>query len=123
MNRFNLFNNGNRCNEDMFRDCNQNKTNCRENEDCSCNTNCEQCPEGQQGPRGPRVQEIERTGPSSFNLAGIGTYQIFFQVSVDEAGQLNKSYRVDFLLSRSLQSGLRVLKGFGGLILSSFRGK
>lgn len=32
--------------------------------------------------------EIERIGPSSFNLAGIGTYQIFFQVSVDEAGQL-----------------------------------
>ena len=31
---------------------------------------------------------IERTGPSSFNLAEIGTYQILFQVSVDEAGQL-----------------------------------
>lgn len=31
---------------------------------------------------------ITRTGPSSFNLALIGTYQILFQVSVDEAGQL-----------------------------------
>ena len=31
---------------------------------------------------------IERTGPSSFNLAEIGSYQISFQVSVDEAGQL-----------------------------------
>jgi len=27
-------------------------------------------------------------GPSSFNLAQIGTYQILFQVSVTEAGQL-----------------------------------
>ena len=32
--------------------------------------------------------DITRTGPSSFNLALIGTYQILFQVSVDEAGQL-----------------------------------
>ncbi len=31
---------------------------------------------------------IVRTGPSSFNLSEIGTYQIFFQVSVSEAGQL-----------------------------------
>ena len=31
---------------------------------------------------------IARTGPSSFNLAQIGTYQILFQVSVTEAGQL-----------------------------------
>jgi len=31
---------------------------------------------------------IVRTGPSSFNLSVIGTYQILFQVSVDEAGQL-----------------------------------
>ena len=31
---------------------------------------------------------ITRTGPSSFNLALIGTYQVLFQVSVDEAGQL-----------------------------------
>jgi hypothetical protein len=30
---------------------------------------------------------IARTGPSSFNLATIGTYQVVFQVSVDEAGQ------------------------------------
>jgi hypothetical protein len=27
-------------------------------------------------------------GPSSFNLAAIGTYQVLFQVSVTEAGQL-----------------------------------
>lgn len=33
-------------------------------------------------------QDIVRTGPSSFNLGLIGTYQIFFQVSVTEAGQL-----------------------------------
>lgn len=32
--------------------------------------------------------DIVRTGPGSFNLALIGTYQIFFQVSVTEAGQL-----------------------------------
>jgi hypothetical protein len=31
---------------------------------------------------------ITRTGPSSFNLAGIGTYQVLFQVSVTEGGQL-----------------------------------
>jgi hypothetical protein len=31
---------------------------------------------------------IARTGASSFNLSAIGTYQILFQVSVDEAGQL-----------------------------------
>ena len=31
---------------------------------------------------------ITRTGPSSFNLANIGVYQVLFQVSVDEAGQL-----------------------------------
>jgi hypothetical protein len=31
---------------------------------------------------------IARTGPSTFNLAAIGTYQVLFQVSVDEAGQL-----------------------------------
>ncbi len=32
--------------------------------------------------------DIVRTGPGSFNLAQIGTYQILFQVSVTEAGQL-----------------------------------
>jgi len=31
---------------------------------------------------------IARSGPSSFNLAQIGTYQVLFQVSVTEAGQL-----------------------------------
>ncbi|WP_146022759.1 collagen-like protein [Paenibacillus castaneae] len=31
---------------------------------------------------------ITRTGPSSFNLGAIGTYQILFQVSITEAGQL-----------------------------------
>ena len=31
---------------------------------------------------------IARTGPSSFNLANIGVYQVIFQVSVTEAGQL-----------------------------------
>ncbi|WP_301336133.1 collagen-like protein [Paenibacillus sp. FJAT-26967] len=31
---------------------------------------------------------IVRTGPSTFNLAAIGTYQVLFQVSVAEAGQL-----------------------------------
>jgi len=31
---------------------------------------------------------IARTGSSTFNLAAIGTYQIMFQVSVTEAGQL-----------------------------------
>ncbi len=40
----------------------------------------------QDGPNGG--PGIVRTGPSSFNLTEIGTYQIYFQVSVDEAGQL-----------------------------------
>ena len=31
---------------------------------------------------------IARTGPSTFNLSAIGTYQVLFQVSVNEAGQL-----------------------------------
>lgn len=31
---------------------------------------------------------IVRTGPSSFNLTIIGTYQVLFQVSVAEAGRL-----------------------------------
>jgi hypothetical protein len=31
---------------------------------------------------------IARTGPSTFNLSLIGTYQVLFQVSVSEAGQL-----------------------------------
>ncbi|GAA3411251.1 hypothetical protein ACFFNY_19590 [Paenibacillus hodogayensis] len=31
---------------------------------------------------------ISRTGPSTFNLSAIGTYQVLFQVSVTEAGQL-----------------------------------
>ena len=31
---------------------------------------------------------IARTGPSSFNLAQIGSYQVLFQVNVSEAGQL-----------------------------------
>ena len=31
---------------------------------------------------------ITRLGPSSFNLGDIGTYQVLFQVSVDEPGQL-----------------------------------
>ena len=32
--------------------------------------------------------DIARTGPDSFNLAQIGTYQVLFQVNVTEAGQL-----------------------------------
>ena len=32
--------------------------------------------------------DITRTSASSFNLAQIGTYQVLFEVSVDEAGQL-----------------------------------
>jgi hypothetical protein len=32
--------------------------------------------------------DIVRLGPSSFNLVSVGTYQILFQVSVTEAGQL-----------------------------------
>ncbi len=32
--------------------------------------------------------DITRTGPSTFNLSEIGTYQVLFQVSVSEAGQL-----------------------------------
>lgn len=40
----------------------------------------------QDGPNGGNG--ITRTGQSSFNLAQIGSYQILFQVSVGEAGQL-----------------------------------
>ncbi len=32
--------------------------------------------------------DITRTGADSFNLSNIGTYQVFFNVPVDEAGQL-----------------------------------
>lgn len=32
--------------------------------------------------------DITRTGPSTFNLSEIGTYQVLFQVSVTEPGQL-----------------------------------
>ena len=32
--------------------------------------------------------DISKIGPASFNLAQIGTYQVLFEVSVDEAGQL-----------------------------------
>jgi hypothetical protein len=37
---------------------------------------------------GPHSGSITRTGPTTFNLANIGTYEVSFQVSVDEAGQL-----------------------------------
>jgi len=38
---------------------------------------------------GPFVgSDIVRTGPSTFNLIAIGTYQILFEVSVNEPGQL-----------------------------------
>lgn len=40
----------------------------------------------QDGPSGG--SDIARTGPSSFNLAQIGSYQVLFQVNVSEAGQL-----------------------------------
>ena len=36
----------------------------------------------------PASTIITRTGPSSFNLLNIGVYEVNFQVSVDEAGQL-----------------------------------
>jgi len=107
--------------EDYCEECNQNKPNCRVNDDCFCGTDCMQCPAGPAGEAGGVLNfadfyalmppdnaasvapgtdvsfpqdgpnsgvDITRTGPSSFNLAEIGTYQIFFQVSVDEAGQL-----------------------------------
>lgn len=37
---------------------------------------------------GPTTGTIVRTGPSSFSLPTIGSYQVLFQVSVSEAGQL-----------------------------------
>jgi len=37
---------------------------------------------------GPSGGGVLRTGPSTFILPNIGTYQIFFEVSVSEAGQL-----------------------------------
>jgi len=38
---------------------------------------------------------ISRTGPSSFNLEEIGTYQVLFQVGTDEAGQLQLTLNGD----------------------------
>ena len=32
--------------------------------------------------------DVTRLGPTSFNLGSVGTYQIFFQVSIDEPAQL-----------------------------------
>ena len=51
---------------------------------------CPPGPEGPQGPIGPQgpAGDMGSVGPSSFNLDSIGTYQILFQVSVTEAGQL-----------------------------------
>jgi len=40
---------------------------------------------------GPTVPTITRSGPATFVLAAIGTYRVSFQVSVDEAGQLELS--------------------------------
>ena len=40
---------------------------------------------------------ITRTGDDSFNLADIGTYQVLFQVSVTEAGQLELTLNGDAL--------------------------
>jgi hypothetical protein len=37
---------------------------------------------------GPTSGTITRTDPSTFNLAAIGTYEVLFQVSVTEPGQL-----------------------------------
>jgi len=37
---------------------------------------------------GPTSGVISRTGPSTFNLSAIGTYEIAWQVSISEAGQL-----------------------------------
>jgi hypothetical protein len=37
---------------------------------------------------GPTSGVITRVNNSQFNLPNIGTYEVFFQVSVDEAGQL-----------------------------------
>lgn len=37
---------------------------------------------------GPISGTITRVGPSSFNLPSVGVYQVMFQVSVTEAGQL-----------------------------------
>lgn len=37
---------------------------------------------------GPESGSITRTGPGTFNLATIGTYEVSFQASVDEPGQL-----------------------------------
>lgn len=37
---------------------------------------------------GPSVGSIVRTGPSTFNLAQIGTYRVSFSVPISEAGQL-----------------------------------
>ena len=94
MSRWNFYNNNNNCNE------NNNRSNCQKDCDCGCQKNpcadeccceynCLECPPGPQGPIGPiGSTNIARTGPDSFNLAQIGTYQVLFEVSVDEAGQL-----------------------------------
>ena len=38
---------------------------------------------------GPSNGVILRTGPDTFNLPNIGTYQVMWQASMDEAGQLD----------------------------------
>ncbi len=40
---------------------------------------------------GPTVGTITRSGPAEFELPAVGTYQVSFQVSVEEAGQLELS--------------------------------
>ena len=40
---------------------------------------------------------ITRSGDSAFNLSAVGTYQVMFQVSVNEPGQLNLTLNGDDL--------------------------
>ncbi len=106
MERFNFFRKGGCCNGVMDEEREQGNQSCVKKGDC-CKEKCIQrivgprgpvSMRGSSGPRGPQGPAgeagpnsgsgIERTGPDTFNLSDIGTYQIFFQVSVDEAGQL-----------------------------------
>lgn len=117
MNRSNFYNNDTRNNNYNNSCCNNEQANscCDERNQCTC---CETGPQGEAGgvlnfadfyalmppdnaatvapvtdvsfPQDGPISgtDIVRTGPSSFNLAQIGTYQVYFQVSVTEAGQL-----------------------------------
>lgn len=85
----------NNCQNGGQNNCNDQQSCCDDCDDCHDKDKnpCVVCPPGPEGPQGPigpqgPAGDMGTVGPSSFNLGPIGTYQILFQVSVTEAGQL-----------------------------------